>query len=118
MLFAALSSSWARRVSNPRPLACEAQTRGDNSGLFAGRKQNLDDRDLRDLTGGLRDLPGFRPSDGLLEEHGAAVQAGSWRKPELPACGDEGDPTFRAYASSWLEDNLLEWRASMTKDVK
>ena len=66
------------------------------------------------------DREGWTPARAQveLEEHSAAVQAGSWTKPDLPATGDEGDPTFRVYASSWLEDNMLEWRTSTTKDVK
>jgi integrase len=66
------------------------------------------------------DREGWTPARAQveLEEHSAAVQAGSWTKPDLPATGNEGDPTFRVYASSWLEDNMLEWRTSTTKDVK
>ncbi|MEA2189102.1 MAG: hypothetical protein QOK16_4113, partial [Solirubrobacteraceae bacterium] len=53
-----------------------------------------------------------------LEEQIKTVQAGSWAPPEQPAAGDDGDPTFRAYASSWLEDNMLEWRPRTVTDVK
>jgi hypothetical protein len=28
------------------------------------------------------------------------------------------DPTFRAFASSWLEDNMLEWRQSTVMDIR
>ncbi len=56
-----------------------------------------------------------------LEEQLAEIRAGTWRRAELaggPGVGEENDLTFRAYASSWLEDNMLEWRTSTTKDVK
>jgi len=53
-----------------------------------------------------------------LEEQIKAVQAGTWAAPAQPAVGEESDPTFRAYASSWLEDNALEWRPSTIADVK
>ena len=53
-----------------------------------------------------------------LEEQIKTVQAGTWAPPEQPAPGDDGDPTFRTYASSWLEDNMLEWRPRTVTDVK
>jgi integrase len=67
------------------------------------------------------DRDGWTPARAQveLEEQNKAVQAGTWSPPDLmPATCDESDPTFRAYASSWLEDNMLEWRTSTTKDVK
>jgi integrase len=66
------------------------------------------------------DREGWTPARAQveLETHSAAVQAGSWTKPDLPAAGHEDDPTFRVYASSWLEDNMLEWRTSTSQDVK
>jgi integrase len=67
------------------------------------------------------DRDGWTPARAQveLEEQNKAVQAGTWAPPDLtPATGDETDPTFRAYASSWLEDNMLEWRTSTTNDVK
>ena len=53
-----------------------------------------------------------------LEEQIKTVQAGTWAPPEQPAAGDDSDPTFRTYASSWLEDNMLEWRPRTVTDVK
>ena len=67
------------------------------------------------------DRDGWTPARAQveLEEQNKAVQVGTWAPPDLtPATGDETDPTFRAYASSWLEDNMLEWRTSTTNDVK
>ena len=63
--FLLINHAWARRVSNLRPLACEARTRSENSGRFAGRNQNLAQRGLRDLPVVARSAGGFRPSDGL-----------------------------------------------------
>ena len=51
----------------------------------------------------------------------AEIRAGTWQRAELaagPSAGEENDLTFRAYASSWLEDNMLEWRPSTISDVK
>ena len=56
-----------------------------------------------------------------LEEQLAEIRAGIWQRAELaagPSAGEENDLTFRAYASSWLEDNMLEWRQSTIRDVK
>lgn len=53
-----------------------------------------------------------------LEDQLASIDAGTWSRPQPSASGDEHDPTFRAYASSWLEDNMLEWRSSTVADVK
>jgi len=53
-----------------------------------------------------------------LEEQIKTVHAGTWGPPERPAAGDGGDPTFRTDASSWLEDNMLEWRPRTVTDVK
>lgn len=56
-----------------------------------------------------------------LEEQLAEIRAGTWQRAELaadPSAGEENDLTFRAYASSWLEDNVLEWRPSTVRDVK
>lgn len=67
------------------------------------------------------DRDGWTPARAQveLEEQTKAVQAGTWTPPDLlPTAGEDSDPTFRAYASSWLEDNMLEWRTSTTKDVK
>jgi integrase len=67
------------------------------------------------------DRDGWTPARAQveLEEQNKAVQVGTWAPPDLtPDIGDETDPTFRAYASSWLEDNMLEWRTSTTNDVK
>jgi len=52
-----------------------------------------------------------------LEEQLARVHARTWRRPESPPTGEQRDPTFRAFASSWLEDNTLEWRASTIRDI-
>ena len=52
-----------------------------------------------------------------LEEQIKKVAAGTWALPEAPP-GDDGDPTFRAFASSWLEDSMLEWRPSTIKDIR
>lgn len=53
-----------------------------------------------------------------LEEQIKAVRAGTWTRPEPPAAADESDPTFRMFASSWLEDSTLEWRPSTLADIK
>ena len=56
-----------------------------------------------------------------LEEQLAEIRAGTWQRAELaagPGVGEDNDLTFRAYASSWLEDNMLEWRPSTISDVK
>ena len=56
-----------------------------------------------------------------LEEQLAEIRAGTWQRAELaagPGAGEQSDLTFRAYASSWLEDNMLEWRPSTIRDVK
>jgi len=52
-----------------------------------------------------------------LEEQLDAIRAGRWPVPDAPAAVPD-DPTFRAFASSWLEDNMLEWRQSTVTDVK
>ena len=55
-----------------------------------------------------------------LEEQLAEIRAGTWQRAELAAgpSSEDNDLTFRAYASSWLEDNMLEWRPSTVRDVK
>lgn len=53
-----------------------------------------------------------------LEEQIKTVQAGTWAPVEQAPPADVGDPTFRAYASSWLEDNMLEWRPRTITDVR
>ena len=54
-----------------------------------------------------------------LEEQVKAVAAGTWARPDdRPDARQDSDPTFRAFASSWLEDNMLEWRLSTVKDVR
>jgi len=53
-----------------------------------------------------------------LEEQIKAVRAGTWTRPEPTAAADDSDPTFRMFASSWLEDNMLEWRPSTIADIK
>jgi integrase len=52
-----------------------------------------------------------------LEEQLDAIRAGHWKPPDAPAAEPE-DPTFRAFASSWLEDNMLEWRQGTVRDIK
>jgi integrase len=52
-----------------------------------------------------------------LEERLEAVRAGTWKRPQDLRVGDD-DPTFRLFASSWLEDNMLEWRPSTIADIK
>lgn len=66
------------------------------------------------------DRDGWTPARAQveLEEQIKAVQAGTWAPPEQPAVGEDSDPTFRAYASSWLEDTMLEWRPSTIADVR
>ncbi len=69
------------------------------------------------------DREGWTPGRamGALEEQLAEIRAGTWQRAELvagPGAGEEDDLTFRAYASSWLEDNMLEWRPSTVRDVK
>ena len=67
------------------------------------------------------DRDGWTPARAQveLEEQIKAVRAGTWAPPDpTPRHGDETDPTFRAFASSWLEDNMLEWRPSTINDVK
>ena len=58
------------------------------------------------------------PRPGRARRADQGHSAGTWAAPAQPAVGDESDPTFRAYASSWLEDNALEWRPSTIADVK
>ena len=54
-----------------------------------------------------------------LEEQLATVRIGTWRPPDEPDARSEADaPTFRTFASSWLEDNLLEWRPNTVNDVR
>jgi len=53
-----------------------------------------------------------------LEEHLDAVRAGTWTLPDQTVATPEEDPTFRTFASSWLEDNMLEWRTNTIKDVR
>ena len=54
-----------------------------------------------------------------LEEQLAMVRAGTWRAPDEPDTAVEADdPTFRAFASSWLEDSMLEWRPNTVNDVR
>jgi hypothetical protein len=67
--------------------------------------QDLPGRALRDLAGSCGFWPGVE-----LEEQIKTVRAGTWAPPEQPAAGDDSDPTFRTYAASWLEDNMLEPR--------
>jgi len=68
------------------------------------------------------DRDGWTPGAMVaLEEHLAAIRAGTWRHRDqatAPSVGEEKDLTFRAFASSWLEDNMLEWRPSTISDVK
>jgi len=66
------------------------------------------------------DRDGWTPARAQVELEGQikAVDAGAWAPPEKAPARDDGDPTFRAYASSWLEDCMLEWRPSTIKDVK
>jgi integrase len=52
-----------------------------------------------------------------LEEQLDAIRAGRWPAPDAPAAVPD-DPTFRAFASSWLEDNMLEWRRSTVTDIR
>ena len=62
---------------------------------------------------------GWTPGRALvaLEERLEAVRAGTWKRPQEPRVGDD-DPTFRLFASSWLEDNMLERRPSTIADIK
>jgi len=66
------------------------------------------------------DHDGWTPARAQVEfeEQIKAVQAGTWAPLEESVVGEEGDPTFRSYASSWLEDRVLEWCPSAIKDVK
>jgi hypothetical protein len=73
------------------------------------------------------DREGWTPGRAMvaLEELLAEIRAGTGQRAELVAgpgagagAGEEDDLTFRAYASSWLEDNMLEWRPSTVRDVK
>jgi len=65
------------------------------------------------------DREGWTPGRALvaLEEQLEAVRAGTWVPPDAPASGPD-DPTFRAFTSSWLEDNSLEWRPGTVKDIR
>ena len=66
------------------------------------------------------DRDGWTPARAQveLEEQIKGVEAGTWVPPEPVAPGDDSDPTFRTYASSWLEDNMLEWRPRTVTDVR
>src|SRR5690349_11874745 len=66
------------------------------------------------------DRDGWTPARAQveLEEQIKAVQAGTSAPAEPVAPGDASDPTFRTYASSWLEDNMLEWRPRTVTDVR
>ena len=66
------------------------------------------------------DRDGWTPARAQveLEEQIKTIQAGTWAPPEQAAPSDDNDPTFRTYASSWLEDNMLEWRPRTITDVK
>jgi hypothetical protein len=82
---------------------------------------NVDGRRHRVRLGS--DREGWTPGRAMvaLEEQLAEIRAGTWQRAELaagPTAGEENDLTFRAYASSWLEDNMLEWRPSTISDVK
>jgi hypothetical protein len=66
------------------------------------------------------DRDGWTPARAQVElaEQIKGVQAGTWAPPEPVAASDASDPTFRTYASSWLEDNMLEWRPRTVTDVR
>lgn len=51
-----------------------------------------------------------------LEEQLDAIRAGRWTAPDATVV-ESDDPTFRAFASSWLEDNMLEWRTRTVRDI-
>jgi hypothetical protein len=57
-------------------------------------------------------------AQAALSEQLAGVRAGTWKAAEPVAAGETDDPTFRVFASSWLEDNMLEWRTSTISDIK
>ena len=93
----------------PRP-ACgsvEIVNRKDGLRTFWARV-TVDGRRHRVRLGTDRD--GWTPARAQveLEEQIKAVQAGTWAPLEEPVVGEEGDPTFRSYASSWLEDRMLD----------
>ena len=84
----------------------------------SGLRITVDGRRHRVRLGTDRD--GWTPARAQveLEEQQAAVRAGTWTPPDAArAPATTSDPTFRAYASSWLEDNMLEWRPSTVNDV-
>jgi hypothetical protein len=52
-----------------------------------------------------------------LEEQLDASRAGRWTAADARAAVPD-DPTFRAFASSRLEDNMLEWHQSTITDIR
>ncbi len=102
----------------PRPArgSVEIVKRKDGLRTFWARV-TVDGRRHRIRLGTDRD--GWTPAGAQveLEEQIKAIAAGTWSLPAQPTGGEE-DPTFRAFASSWLEDNMLEWRPSTLNDVR
>lgn len=70
---------------------------------------------VRVTVDGRRETPGRALV--ALEERLEAVRAGTWKRPHEQRVGD-ADPTFRLFASSWFEDNMLEWRPSTIADIR
>ena len=102
----------------PRPIrgTIDVHTHKDGLRTYYVR-MTVDGRRERERLG--TDREGWTPGRALvaLEERLEAVRAGTWKRPQEPRVGDD-DPTFRLFASSWLEDNMLEWRPSTIADIK
>ena len=96
----------------PRPIrgTIDVHTHKDGVRTYYVR-MTVDGRRERERLG--TDREGWTPGRALvaLEERLDAVRAGTWKRPQQALGGDD-DPTFRMFASSWLEDNMLEWRPS------
>ena len=75
--------SWARRVSNLRPLACEARTRRRGSARFAGKKREVARAALRDPAGSYAIWPG--------------VSSIGWPKPRLVWLTIAAGPVSRSH---------------------
>ena len=102
----------------PRPIrgTIDVHTHKDGVRTYYVR-MTVDGRRERERLG--TDREGWTRGRALvaLEERLEAVRAGTWKRPQEQRVGDD-DPTFRLFASSWLEDNMLEWRPSTIRDIR
>jgi integrase len=113
-----MSEAINKEALMPRPIrgTIDVHTHKDGLRTYYVR-MTVDGRRERERLG--TDSEGWTPGRALvaLEERLEAVRAGTWKRPQQQIVGDD-DPTFRMFASSWLEDNMLEWRPSTIRDIK